>query len=296
MNLRDLDSQLEIATRTAKSREETLRIFTRRFKTGIISDLELSQAKSEYEQALASIPFIEKAIAQQENALCLLLGRNPGPITRGKTIDELGLPAVPEGLPSDLLERRPDIRQAEQSLIAANARIGVAKAQYFPSISLTGAFGWTSTALTSLFTNPARTWNIAASVTQPIFQGGAIYGQVESATAVQEEALFQYKKAVQSAFADVDNALIDQKNTREQLEAQARRVAALRTYARVSKLRYEKGNTSYIEVLDSERSLFVAELAYTQAKGDLFQALVNLYKSMGGGWVARADGRVAGSR
>lgn len=296
INLRDLDNQLEIARRTAMSREDSYRIFTLRFKAGVVSELELSQAKSQYEQAMASIPPIEKAISEQENALSVLLGRNPGPIARGKGIEELGLPAVPEGLPSDLLERRPDIRQAEQNLIAANARIGAAKAQYFPTISLTGAFGWSSRSLSSMFTGPAHTWSWAAAAVQPIFTGGAIYGQVKSAKAAQEEALFQYKKAVQNAFTDVDNALIDQKRLREQIEAQEKQVASLRTYAQVARLRYDNGYTSYIEVLDAERSLFDAELAYTQTKGNLFQALVNLYKAMGGGWVARADVQLPGSR
>ncbi len=241
--------------------------------------------KSQYELALVTIPFIEK----QENALSVLLGRNPGPIPRGKTIDKLKMPAVPAGLPSDLLDRRPDIRLAEQELIGANARIGVAKAQYFPSISLTGAFGWSSTQLSNLFSGPARTWNWAAPLTAPIFTGGALTGQVISAEAVQQQALFLYQQSVQSAFRDVEDALIDQKHSREQLDAQGRQVEALRTYARVARLRYDNGYTSYIDVLDADRSLFDAELSYTETKGTLFQALVNVYKAMGGGWVCEAD-------
>jgi len=285
VNLADLDKQLEIARRTAKSREESYRIFTLRFQGGYVSNLELSQVKSQYEQALATIPAIEKAIAQQEDALSLLLGRNPGPIQRGKNIDTLGLPVVPAGLPSELLERRPDIRQAEQQLISANAQIGVAKAQFFPSINLTGLFGWESIRLSKLFTGPARIWTYAASASQPIFMGGAISEGVKTARAIREEALFNYQKSIQNAFRDVEDALIDQKRTREQLDAQARQVEALRTYAATARLRYENGYTSYIEVLDAERSLFDAELAYTQTKGGLFQALINLYKAGGGGWV-----------
>ncbi len=289
VNLLDLDRQLGIAKNTAKTREDYYRIFRLRFNAGIISDLELSQVKSEYEQARAAIPVIEKAMTQQENALSVLVGRNPGPITRGKRIDNLGLPPVPAGLTSELLERRPDIRQAEQSLIAANARIGAAKAQYFPSISLTGAFGFSSTQLSKLFTGPAQAWNFGGAVLQPIFQGGAIYGQVKAAKAVREETLFQYQKAIQDAFRDVDDALADHRRTQEQLVEQKRRVDALKTYARVARLRYDNGYTSYIEVLDAERSLFGAELAYTQTKGALFQSLINLYKAMGGGWIAIAD-------
>lgn len=289
VNLRDLDRQLEIAQRTAKTREESYKIFKLRFQGGLISELELSQVKSQFEQALATIPVIEKAIAQQEDALSVLLGRNPGPVRRGKTIDDLMLPAVPAGLPSDLLESRPDIRQAEQDLISANAQIGVARAQYFPSISLTGLFGWESTKLSNLFSGPANTWSWAVPIAQPIFTGGAIAGQVKTAEAFREESLFRYQKAIQNAFRDVEDALVDQKRTREQLNAQARQLEALRTYARTALLRYDNGYTSYIEVLDAEQSLFSAELNYVQTQGGLFQALINLYKAMGGGWVVAAE-------
>jgi len=288
IDLRDLDRQLEIAQKTAKTREEYYRVFRLRFQEGYISELELSQVKSQYEEALATIPAIEKAIAQQEDALSILLGRNPGPIPRGKGIDELTLPAVPSGIPSDLLNRRPDIRQAEQDLIAANARIGIAKAQYFPSISLTGAFGVSGIQLSKLFSGPAQAWNWTAPVTAPIFTGGAISGQVKSAEAVQQQSLVRYQQSIQKAFREVNDALVDQKRSREQLEAQGRQVEALRTYARVARQRYNNGYTSYIEVLDAERSLFNAELSYTETKGTLFQALVNVYKAMGGGWIVEA--------
>ncbi len=289
VNLRDLDKQLEIARGTVKTREDSYRIFQLRFQGGLISELELSQAKSEYEQALATVPAIERAIAQRENALSVLLGRNPGSIPRGAEIDQLGQPAVPAGLPSDLLERRPDIRRAEQELIAANARIGVARAQYFPSISLTGALGGTSTDLSALFRGPARTWSYFVPASVPIFTGGIISGQVKIAEAQKEQLLLQYRKTIQDAFRDMEDALSDQLRTRQQLEAQGRRVETLRNYDRVARLRFNNGYTSYIEVLDAERSLFVAELAYTQTEGDLYQALVNLYKAMGGGWVIKAE-------
>ncbi len=288
VNLRDLDKQLEIANRTARTREDSYNLFKLRFQGGIISELELYQVKSEYEQALSTIPVIEKTIAQQENALSVLLGRNPGPISRGKTIDGLALPVVPAGLPSDLLANRPDIRQAEQDLISANAQIGVARSQYFPSISLTGLFGWASMDLSNLFSGPARTWNWAAPLSAPVFTGGAIAGQVQAAEAVQQQALVRYQQSVQNAFREVEDSLVDQKRTREQLEAQARQVDSLRNYARIARLRYDNGYTSYIEVLDAERSLFSAELSYTQTQGALFQAVMNLYKAMGGGWQAAA--------
>ncbi len=295
VNLRDLDLQLEIAKQTAKSREGTYNLFKIRFRGGMISELEFSQVKSEYEQALSTIPFIEKTIAQQENALSVLLGRNPGPIPRGKTIDELVLPAVPASLPSDLLTNRPDIRQAEQDLIAANARIGVATSLYFPAISLTGSYGNASADLSSLFTGPARVWNFAVPLITPIFTAGAISGQVKSSRAVQQEALVRYEQSIQTGFREVEDALIDQRKSREQLEIQTQEVATLHNYARVARLRFDSGYTSYIEVLDAERSLFIAELSHAETKGVLFQALVNLYKTMGGGWVVESDRMTTGT-
>ena len=288
VNLRDLDRQLEVAQRTATSREESYKIFQLRFQGGLISELELSQVKSEYEQALATIPALEKSIAQQEDFLSVLLGCNPGPMARGKTIDGLALPAVPAGLPSELLDARPDIRQAEQELISANAQIGVARAQFFPSISLTGMFGGESTTLSNLFSGPARSWSWTVPVLQPVFTGGSIAGQVRTAEAFRKEALFQYQKAIQNAFRDVEDALVDQDRTRQQLQAQARQLEALRVYARTARLRYDNGYTSYLEVLDAEQSLFSAELGYVQTQGALFQALIDLYKAMGGGWVVKA--------
>jgi len=289
IDLRSLDQQLEIARQTAKSREESVRLFELRFKGGNISEMELSQVRSEYYVALAAIPDLERRIRQQENFLSILLGRNPGPIVRGKMLDEIALPAVPAGLPSDLLARRPDILQAEQALIAANARIGVAKAQYFPSISLTAFFGSASTDLSDLFTGPAKTWSYAGTLAGPIFTAGKIKGTVKAAQAVQQEALFGYEQAIRNGFRDFEDALIDQDRTRVQLDALAKQVEALSTYARLARLRYENGYTSYIEVLDAERSLFNGQLSYAQTQDALLRAFVNLYKSMGGGWVMEAD-------
>jgi outer membrane protein, multidrug efflux system len=289
VHLRDLDKQLDIARQTAQSRKEAYDLFLLRFKGGVISELELTQVKSEYEQTLSIIPFLEKVIAQQENVLSMLLGRNPAPIPRGKKIEELILPTVPAGLPSELLANRPDIRQAEQNLIAANARIGVARSLYFPSISLTGSFGFSSIDLSQLFTGAARSWSWNAPVYAPIFTGGVIQGQVKSAEALQQQALLRYQQSIQTAFREVEDALIDQKRSREQLEIQTRQVESLSNYARIARLRFDNGYTSYIEVLDAERSLFNAELAHAQTKGLLFQALVNLYKAMGGGWITEAD-------
>jgi multidrug efflux system outer membrane protein len=291
VNLRDLDKQLEIAVETARSRKEFYEVFQLRFEGGLVSDLEINQAKAQYEQALSTIPLFQKNITTQENALSLLLGRNPGSIPRGKPIDTLVLPAVPAGLPSDLLTNRPDILQAEQELIAANANIGVAKALYFPTISLTGLFGFSSKDLSDLFTGPARTWTWAVPVSVPIFTGGAIAGQVKATEAIQQQTLLRYEKTIQTAFREVEDALVDQKRTREQLQAQAREVEAWGNYARTARLRFDNGYTSYLEVLFAEQNLFNAQLINTQTQGVLFQALVNLYKAMGGGWVTEADNR-----
>jgi outer membrane protein, multidrug efflux system len=296
VNLRNLDMQLDIARRTVQSRKESYDLFQLRFQGGVISELELSQVKSQYEQALSIIPVLEKATAQQENALSILLGRNPGPIPRGKKIDDLVLPAVPAGLPSELLANRPDIRQAEQALIAANARIGVARALYFPTISLTGTYGFASTDLSTLFQGPSRVWSWAVPMNVPIFTGGAIGGQVRSAEARQRQALIRYQQSIQTAFREVDDALIDQRRSREELEIQNRQMESLDTYATFARLRFDNGYTSYIEVLDAERSLFNAELTRAQTKGVLFQALVNLYKAMGGGWIVEADAKTIPNR
>ena len=289
INLRDLDRQLEIARATALSRGESYEVFQERYLGGIISMLELSQNKSQYDEALASIPPIEKAIAQQENGLSVLLGHNPGPIARGKSIDQLTLPAIPAGLPSDLLERRPDIQLAEQNLIAANALIGAAKAAYFPTISLTGLFGYASNGLSDLFDSQSKAWQYAAPITMPIFTAGAIAGQVQEAEAAQQQALFAYQRTIQEAFREVNDALISQERTREQLRAQKQQVKALEQYSATARLRYDNGYTSYIEVLDAERSLFNVQLQYTQTQQTQFQAMISLYLAMGGGWISEAD-------
>ena len=295
VTLIDLDRQLAISSDTAKTRAENYRIFKLRFDGGVVSEVELKQALSDYELALSVIPSLEKQIVQQENALSVLLGRNPGPIRRDRAIDNLVLPQVPEGLPSDLLERRPDLLAAEQALIAANARIGVAKAAFYPSISLTALLGTASSALGNLFKGAAQTWSYGGTITQPIFTGGALSGNLAVAEAQNKQALLQYQKAIQTAFQEVNDALIDQAKTRDQLAAQARQVAALRDYARLARLRYDNGYTSYLEVTDAETRLFNAELQYAQSQGQLFFALINVYKSMGGGWVVAADEMTGGT-
>jgi multidrug efflux system outer membrane protein len=289
INLRGLDRQLEITQRTAKSREGSYQLFQERYNGGIVSLLELTQNKSLYEEALASIPPLEMAIAQQENGLSFLLGRNPGPIPRGKAIDALTKPEVLEGLPSDLLERRPDIRQAEQALIAANAQIGVAKAAYFPTISLTGALGFASGDLSNLFMSSASVWQYGAPVTMPIFTAGKIASNVKAAEAVQKQAVIGYQQAVQNAFRDVNDSLVGREQTAKQLDALKKQVGSLTEYEEIARLRYDNGYTDYLTVLDAERNLFSAQLQYTQTHVSLHQTLIGLYKSMGGGWIATAD-------
>ena len=271
------------------TREDALKLFTRRYEGGVVSEVELNQARSEYAAAQATVPQLERSIIVQENALSLLLGRPPGPIERGVAIDTLTAPAIPPGLPSDLLERRPDLQQAERQLVSANARIGAAKALYFPRISLTGAFGGASPTFSSLWDGPSRVWSFAGAVTVPIFSGGTIAGQVESAEAAQREAVAAYRRAVLAAFQDTDDALIGVGKSAETRDAIKVQVDALARYAGLSRRKYEGGYTSYLEVLDAERSLFSAQLQYSQAQADVLQQRVALIKALGGPWVDAAD-------
>ena len=289
VQLLDFDQQLTITHATLETRQESVRINRLRFQAGLTSELEYQQAVAEYQNAAVQVPLLERLIAQQENAISLLLGRNPGKISRGVTLEQLALPQVPGGLPSDLLERRPDIRQAEQQLIAANAQIGVAKAAFFPSISLTGFFGVASDDLSDLFKGPSRTWQFAGQLLQPIFTGGALTGQLQVAEAVQKQALLNYQQTIQTAFAEVDNNLVAVSKLREQLKDQAAQLNALQRYLDLATLRYKNGYTDYLTVVDAERNLFTAQLEYVQSQGSLFAALVNLYKALGGGWVDEAE-------
>ena len=289
ISLRDLDGELEIARQTLKTREESLRIFDLRYKGGVVSEMEVAQVRSEMEAARIAVTNLELSVTQQENALSALLGRLPGTIMRGKTLAEMGLPLPPVSLPASVLERRPDIRQAEQNLIANNARIGVAKAAYFPIVSLTGLLGSSSVAFSNLFTGPAKIWSYGADLTMPIFNAGAIAGQVQSAEARQVQALEQYRKAVENAFREVDDALIGGSKSREVLDSRIRQVDALKIYARNAKLRYEGGYSSFLEVLDAERSLFQAQIYESQARGQALIAATTLYKVLGGGWQAAGE-------
>jgi len=288
IGLRALDRQLEIARATLKNYEGTLRIFELRFEGGVVSQVELAQVQSQYQQALAAIPALEQQVAAQENLISILIGRNPGPILRGKTIEELTTPEIPAGLPSTLLERRPDILQAEQELVAANAQIGAAKALYFPTISITGLLGSASATMGNFLTGPAAVGTLAAGITGPIFTFGAIEGQVETAEAGERAALAFYEQVVLNAFREVNDALVGTQKKELEFAAQAKRTEVLREYARLSRLKFDNGYAGYLEVLYAENELFSAELIAVQTRFDRYAQLINVYKSMGGGWLDEA--------
>jgi outer membrane protein, multidrug efflux system len=296
IGLRALDRQLEISQQTAKNYQDTQRIFELRYKGGVVSRLELSQVQSQYQQALAAIPQLEQAIAAQENFIAVLQGRNPYPIPRGKTIEGLTIPAIPGDLPSTLLERRPDILQAEQNLIAANASIGAAKALYYPQFGLSGSYGSTSAALSNFLTGPAAAWTIAAGLTGPLFNAGQTAGQVQSAEADTAGAVASYQQTIFNAFRETNDALVGTVKKRDESAAQRLRVTALRDYARLSRARFNNGYAGYIETLYAENELFAAELAAVRTYADQYTQIVAVYKAMGGGWVDLADaGTAAGS-
>ncbi len=289
LTLRGLDRLLEISRDSEKAYAESLKLFQLRFKHGTISQLELSQQENLYETARQEIPNNESLIRQQENALSLLLGRAPGPIPRGKELDALKPPGIPAGLPSQLLERRPDIIQAEQDLIAANADIGAAKAEYFPKLSLTGALGVASSDMGKLFTPAGELWSLGGELAGPVFNFGATAGKVRQAESKKEQALFRYQKAILTGFRDVEDALIKTTKGKEQLESQTRQLHSLEEYARLSKLQFEAGTSDYLQVLDADRSLFNSKLALIKSKYELLSTVVSVYKAMGGGWISEAD-------
>jgi outer membrane protein, multidrug efflux system len=283
--LRTLDLQLEISKRTLASRQESLKLTQTLESGGNTSLLDVRQAEELVSAAAANIPDTERQITQEENALQTLLGQNPGPIPRGLPIDQQPrMPVVPAGLPSALIERRPDIRQAEEQLVAANAQIGVAKAQYFPAISLTGQVGTASNALNTLFQDSTFAYSYGTSITQPIFNAGRIRGNVHLNEAQEREAVLTYKKTIAQAFQDVSNALIAYQKFREFREQQERFVNASRDAVHISNIRYEGGYSGYLDVLTAQASLFQGELALASAREEEMLSLVQLYNALGGGW------------
>jgi outer membrane protein, multidrug efflux system len=283
--LRELDLELEISRRTLASRRDSLRLTQTLASGGATSMLDVRQAEQLVFTAAETIPDLERRIEQQENFLSILLGNNPGPITRGtKLTEQPHAPAIPAGLPSSLLERRPDIRQAEAQLIAANAQIGVAKAAYFPQINLTASGGYQSSALTSLFTGPAGLWSFGGSLVQPIFTGGRIRSNVKFTEARQQEAALVYQQTIQQAFRGVSDALVEYRKDREFREQQEQLTFSAQDAARLSETRYRGGATSYLEVLTNETNYFDAELGLAQAQLNELLGLVRIYRNLGGGW------------
>jgi outer membrane protein, multidrug efflux system len=283
--LRALDLQLEISKRTLNSRQESLRLTRILADGGSTTLLDVRQAEQLVFTASAEIPVLEQQIEQQENFLSILLGQNPEDIPRGQTLTEQRQPPeVPAGLPSALLERRPDIQQAEAQLVAANAEIGVARSAYFPQISLNGAGGFQSSALTSLFTGPAGAWSFGASLTQPIFTGGRLRSQVRLAEARQQTAVLSYQQSIQGAFRDVSDGLVAYRKTREFRTQQELLFRSAEDAARLSHMRYNGGVTGYLEVLTNETNAFSTELGLVQAQLNELLALVQLYQALGGGW------------
>ena len=284
-SLRERDLELEIAQGTRDIAENNLRLVKLRHERGATAGLEVHQAEQFLYTATAQIARVERDIAQAENGLNLLLGRTPGPIARGKAMDDFGLPPqLPPGLPSSLLARRPDIRQAEQNLIAANAQIGVAKAYYFPQISLTSFFGGQSRALTNVFTGPARFANVTPTSVLPIFDAGRVRAGVRLSEAQKTEMVIAYRKAIYTGLREVSDALARYDRTREQRAQQDRLVYALEESARLSKLRYQGGMDSYLQVLDAERNLFQGRLTLAQLRLEEVLSYVELYRALGGGW------------
>jgi multidrug efflux system outer membrane protein len=283
--LRQLDAQLEVARRTVKANDETVAFYDKRLQGGVSNRLELDQAVANRARTAASIPQFERDIAVTENALCLLLGRLPGPIERGAPLDEQHLPPrVPAGMPAALLERRPDVLAAEQQLVAANANVGAAKALFFPTISLTGLLGGLSRELGDIAKGDAAVWNLSPGLFQPIFQGGRIRRNYEAQKARFDQAMALYRKAALSGYREVADALVTVHTLAARRSELERGVEALRDAARLSRARYDTGLSSYLEILIADQYLFEQEILLAETRGAQMRALVGLYRTLGGGW------------
>ncbi len=282
--LRELDLQLEIAKRSSSDFQETFDLFDRRLQGGVASALETASAEASLASTAANIPDLERQIVAQENRLAFLLGRNPGPIARGAVLNDQFLPPeVPPGLPSDLLQRRPDLRQSEQNLVAANANVGVANADFFPRISLTGMLGNVSPQISQLF--PAgRTWSVGGGLLSPLFQGRRLREQYRAAEARWEQAKVEYEQSVTNAFSEVSTALVAYQKLAEVERQRARAVAADRQAAQIANQRYGAGLSSYLDVLQAQQQLYPAENFLAQARYNRLATLVQLYRALGGGW------------
>jgi multidrug efflux system outer membrane protein len=284
-NLRELDLELEISRRTLAINDETVEFYNRRLFGGVSNRLEVDQAVANRSRTAATVPELERQIATQENLINFLVGRNPGPIPRGAALtDQYQPPAIPAGLPSDLLERRPDVKAAEDLLLAANANIGAAKALFFPTFSMTAALGGASRDLSTILDKRAAIWSAAGGLLQPIFQGWRIFFNYEATKARYDEALAQYEKAAQNGFREVADALVSVEKFRESRVELERSVVALSNAARLSRLRYDTGLANYLEILIADQQLFDQELLLARARGAQLTAVVQLYRALGGGW------------
>ena len=283
--LRALDSELEISKRTFATRQQSLQLTQVLERHGGGSGLDVSQAEQLVYTASETIPDLERQIQQQENVLSVLLGENPESIPRGRALTEQPVPQnIPAGLPSELLERRPDVREAEEYMVAANAQIGVAKAAFFPNVSLTGLGGLESNALHQFITQPSEMWSSAVSVSQPVFEGGALRSGLKLARANWQESVLSYQQTVQNSLEQVSNALIASQKNREFREQQEMLTGAAQRTDQLSEVLYKNGGASYLQVLTSETNYFSAELNLVQAQFNERLALVQLYQSLGGGW------------
>jgi len=284
LNLRGLDAQLAVARATLQSRQQSLDLARRQFEVGYSSRLELSQAEAEYRNTAATIPQAERAIAQQENALSVLLGASPGAIARGAGLIALQPPPITPGLPSELLRRRPDIAQAERTLAAADANLAAARDQMLPSLRLTASAGAYAHNLSDLLGNPIGLWSVGGSVLAPLFDAGRLRAQAEISASLRDRAVFAYESVVRNAFAETENALTGVERLREQLEqAEGRRVATAEAL-RIAHNRYRNGYSSYLEELDAQRNAFNAEINVLQLRASWLAAHVDLYRALGGGW------------
>lgn len=290
--LRQLDAQLAVSKKTLASRIESLNLAKSRFELGETSELEVKQAEAEAQTAVISMLEFQRDIPQQENLLSILVGQNPRDIERGRELRTFHYPIeIPAGLPSNLLTRRPDIVEAEDELIAANARVTAARALFFPQFELTGMYGGESTRLNNLLSNPAEMWQFGIGAVQDLFDAGRVYYDVKRAEAIRNEALFHYREVILNAFKEVNDALIKVRMNKELVLEHQKQVAILTDVLFLSNLRYAEGEVDYLNVLDAERLLFTAELTLVQSEADNFNAVVSLYSALGGGWVDDADAR-----
>ncbi|MGH9353171.1 MAG: efflux transporter outer membrane subunit [Terriglobia bacterium] len=283
--LRELDSELQITQRTVASYQDSLHLTRIRFEGGVASELDVRQAETQLYTAQATIPAFEQQIGQEEDTISILLGQNPEAIPRGLALTEQPLPLnVPAGLPSQLLERRPDIMQAEDQLIAASEQIGIARAQFFPQIPLTGSGGFQSSQLSSLFAGPAGVFQLAANLTAPVFTAGRLRSNLRAVQAEYRETLISYQQTIQQALREVDDSLIAYQKTLRQRTADEALVTAAQKAVDLSNIRYRNGVATYLDVLDSERTLFSAQLSLAQVQGNTLVSVVQLYEALGGGW------------